>query len=49
MQNDCKRLTDLAIDSGYSDQAHFFRQFKQYNGQGPREFQYMLNKYIHRT
>ncbi|MGP9691970.1 helix-turn-helix domain-containing protein [Psychrobacter sp. AOP30-A2-5] len=49
MQNDCKRLTDLAIDTGYSDQAHFFRQFKQYNGQGPREFQHMLNKYTHRA
>ena len=48
MQNDGQRLTDLAIESGYSDQAHFFRQFKQYNGNGPREFQHRLHQYHHK-
>lgn len=49
IHNDSKRLTDLATDMGYADQSHFFRQFKRYNGQGPREFQNMLNQYSIQT
>ena len=48
MQNDYERLTDLATDTGYSDQSHFFRQFKHYNGQGPKEFQNMLKQHNHK-
>ena len=46
MQNRGERLTDLATDMGYADQSHFFRQFKRFNGQGPKEFQKTLNKYL---
>ncbi len=46
MKNKYDRLTDLASDMGYSDQSHFFRQFKHYNGQGPKEFQNTLKKYL---
>lgn len=44
MQCNYDRLTDLATDTGYSDQSHFFRQFRTYNGYGPREFQKMIKQ-----
>lgn len=47
MQNKVERLTDLATDVGYSDQSHFFRQFKRFNGQGPKEFQNTLKQYLY--
>lgn len=31
-------LTELALDSGYFDQAHFIREFKKYAGMSPRTF-----------
>lgn len=46
MQDKGERLTDIATDIGYSDQSHFFRQFKRYNGQGPKEFQNTLRKHL---
>jgi len=45
MQSNVDRLTDLATDIGYSDQSHLCRQFKRYNGQGPKEFQNILKQY----
>ncbi|WP_413501536.1 helix-turn-helix domain-containing protein [Psychrobacter maritimus] len=44
MEKKYERLTDLAACIGYSDQSHFLRQFKRYNGQGPKEFQSTLRK-----
>ena len=49
MQSNGNRLTDLATDMGYSDQSHFCRQFKRYNGQGPREFQNILKEYRYKA
>lgn len=39
MQNEDECLINLATDMGYSDQSHFSREFKRYNGQSPKEFQ----------
>lgn len=33
-----KTLTDAALDSGYYDQSHFNREFRQLSGQSPGEF-----------
>lgn len=33
-----KTLTDAALDSGYYDQSHFNREFRQLTGQSPGEF-----------
>jgi AraC-like DNA-binding protein len=33
-----KSLVQIAIDSGYYDQAHFTHEFKKYSGYNPREF-----------
>ena len=33
-----KSLAQIAIDSGYYDQAHFNHEFKKYSGYSPREF-----------
>jgi AraC-like DNA-binding protein len=30
-----ERLTEIGIDSGFSDQSHFIREFKRYTGQTP--------------
>lgn len=46
MKNRGGRLTDLATDVGYADQSHFFRQFKHFNGQGPKEFQNTLKQHL---
>lgn len=39
MQNEDECLIHLATDMGYSDQSHFSREFKRYNGQSPKVFQ----------
>ncbi len=38
-QGNYSRLSDIAYENGYADQAHFIREFKQYTGLPP--FQYL--------
>ncbi len=35
---DYLKLTDVGYESGYSDQSHFIRSFKDYTGRTPRQF-----------
>lgn len=48
-EEDCK-LTDIGVDAGYYDQAHFIRVFKKYAAVTPKEYQKMIlaNDYHHR-
>lgn len=34
-QNNFKKLTEVGLDSGFTDQSHFIRAFKKYTGQTP--------------
>ncbi len=36
-------LTDVAYDSGYTDQSHFIRSFKQFTGKTPKEIQKQIS------
>ena len=36
--NNSPRLTDLALDTGFYDQAHFNKEFKLFTGQSPTDF-----------
>jgi len=40
-----KRLTDLALDLGYTDQSHFLKEFKRHNILGPKQFNKMMGHY----
>ena len=37
-EDDYIKLTDVGFDSGYADQSHFIRNFKQYTGMTPKEY-----------
>ncbi len=37
-QKEYESLSQLALDSGYSDQAHFIREFKQFSSLNPRRY-----------
>lgn len=37
-ENNNRSLTEIAIDNGYFDQAHFIRDFKSLSGYSPKEF-----------
>ena len=37
-QGDAPRLADIALDSGYYDQAHLNRDFRAFTGGSPREY-----------
>ena len=39
-------LTDIAYVCGYSDQAHFIRDFKHFTGQSPKKFVKTRDRYI---
>ena len=39
---DYVKLTDVGYESGYSDQSHFIRSFKDYTGRTPRQFLELL-------
>ncbi len=34
----CSSLTEISLEAGYFDQAHFIRDFKRFAGQPPRQF-----------
>lgn len=36
------RLTDIGVDSGYYDQAHFIKEFKKYAALTPREYRKLI-------
>jgi AraC-like DNA-binding protein len=36
------KLTDIAIDNGYSDQSHFIRSFKEFTGLTPSRFSELI-------
>ncbi|WP_459067338.1 chromate resistance protein ChrB domain-containing protein [Flavitalea flava] len=44
MQNRAYSLTEIAYLTGFSDQSHFTRIFKQHTGQGPSEYRRKLTK-----
>ncbi len=37
--NKYTKLSDIAFDNGYADQAHFIRTFKEFTGRSPYQFQ----------
>jgi AraC-like DNA-binding protein len=38
-RNDYSKLSDIAFDNGYADQSHFIRNFKEFAGFSPYQFQ----------
>jgi len=38
------KLSDIAYDHGYTDQAHFIKSFKEFSGMLPHEFQKQFNQ-----
>jgi AraC-like DNA-binding protein len=39
LDDPARKVIDVALDLGYSDQAHFTRAFVRWTGRAPREFQ----------
>lgn len=42
---DFQSLTDLALESDFSDQSHFIRTFREFTGMSPRAFLKMMEAY----